>query len=69
MRTFKYIIKRLIFLIITFFVIMTITFCLIKTLQQDIPLGKDGQVEMARREALGWNKPVMTQYGLSLIHI
>lgn len=69
MRTFKYIIKRLIFLVITFFIIMTITFCLIKTLQQDIPLGKDGQVEMARREALGWNKPVMTQYGIYLRNI
>lgn len=69
MRTFKYIIKRLIFLIITFFVIMTITFCLIKTLQQDIPLGKDGQVELARRIALGWDKPVMTQYGIYLKNI
>ncbi len=69
MRTFKYIIKRLIFLIITFFIIMTITFCLIKTLQTEIPLGKDGQVEMDRRIAHGWYKPIMTQYGIYLRNI
>ncbi|MDY5001584.1 MAG: ABC transporter permease [Eubacteriales bacterium] len=56
-------------MLLTFFIIMTITFCLIKMLQTEIPLGKDGQVELARREALGWNKPILTQYGIYLRNI
>ncbi len=56
-------------MLLTFFIIMTITFCLIKMLQTEIPLGKDGQVEQARREALGWNKPILTQYGIYLRNI
>ena len=56
-------------MLLTFFIIMTITFCLIKMLQTEIPLGKDGQVEQARREALGWNKPILTQYGIYLMNI
>jgi oligopeptide transport system permease protein len=66
MRTLKYVLKRLLFLVITFFVILTITFCLIKTLQSDVPLGAQGQTELARREALGWNKPILVQYGIYL---
>ena len=69
MRTFIYVLKRLAFMLLTFFIIMTITFCLIKMLQTEIPLGKDGQVEQARREALGWNKPILTQYGIYLRNI
>lgn len=56
-------------MLLTFFIIMTITFCLIKMLQTEVPLGKDGQVELARREALGWNKPILTQYGIYLRNI
>ena len=56
-------------MLLTFFILMTITFCLIKMLQTEIPLGKDGQVEQARREALGWNKPILTQYGIYLRNI
>lgn len=56
-------------MLLTFFIIMTITFCLIKMLQTEVPLGKDGMVELARREALGWNKPILTQYGIYLKNI
>lgn len=69
MRTLKYVLKRLIFVVITFFVIMTIVFCLIKMLQTEVPLGKDGVVELARREALGWNKPIPEQYLIYLKNI
>ena len=55
MRTFKYVLKRLLFLVITFLIILTITFCLIKMLQAEVPLGKQGQTELARRKALGWD--------------
>ena len=66
MRTFKYVLKRLLFLAITFFIILTITFCLIKMLQAEVPLGKQGQTELARRKALGWDKPILVQYGIYL---
>ena len=66
MRTFKYVLKRLLFLVITFFVILTITFCLIKSLQAEVPLGPQGQTELARRKALGWDKPILVQYGIYL---
>lgn len=66
MRTFKYVLKRLIFLVITAFIILTITFCLIKTLQSEVPLGPQGDTELARRKALGWDKPVLVQYGIYL---
>lgn len=69
MRTLKYVLKRLIFVVIAFFVIMTIVFCLIKMLQTEVPLGKDGVVELARREALGWNKPIPEQYLIYLKNI
>ena len=66
MRTFKYVLKRLLFLVITAFIILTITFCLIKMLQAEVPLGKQGQTELARRKALGWDRPIMVQYGIYL---
>ena len=69
MRTFKYVLKRLLFMIITLFVILTITFCLIKTLQAEIPLGQQGQTELERRKALGWDKPVLVQYGIYLRNV
>lgn len=69
MRTFKYVLKRLIFLVITAFIILTITFCLIKTLQSEVPLGPQGDTELARRKALGWDKPVLVQYGIYLRNI
>lgn len=66
MRTFKYVLKRLLFLVITFIIILTITFCLIKMLQAEVPLGKAAETEKARREALGWDKPILVQYGIYL---
>ena len=59
-------VKRLLFLAITFLIILTITFCLIKMLQAEVPLGKQGQTELARRKALGWDKPILVQYGIYL---
>ena len=66
MRTFKYVLKRLLFLVVTFFIILAITFCLIKSLQAEVPLGKQGETELARRQALGWDKPILVQFGIYL---
>jgi ABC-type dipeptide/oligopeptide/nickel transport systems, permease components len=57
-------------LILTFFVIMTVCFTLIKLLQPELPMmGEQAKAEMARREALGYNKPIIVQYGIYLRNI
>ena len=61
---FKYVIKRIILMIFTFFIITTICFVLIKMLP--LPAvksqGRDVQLILRRREAMGYNLPIMTQY-------
>lgn len=70
MSMLKYVLKRIGLLIVTFFIIMTICFTLIKLLQPETPmLGSQAEIEAARREALGWNKPIIVQYGIYLKNI
>lgn len=70
MYMFKYIMKRIGLMILTFFIIMTICFTLIKLLQPEAPMmGSQAQLEAARREALGYNKPILEQYGIYLRNI
>ncbi len=70
MSMFKYVLKRLGLMILTFFVIMTICFTLIKMLQPEMPMmGAQAEAERARREALGWNEPIMVQYAIYLKNI
>lgn len=67
---FKYVCKRIALAFLTFFIIMTICFVLIKQLQPEMPMmGTQAQLEMARREALGYNKPIMVQFGILLKNI
>jgi len=66
---FKYVCKRIGLLIVTFFVIVTICFSLIKLLENEVPLGMQAVVELARREALGYNKPIIEQYGIFLRNV
>lgn len=58
-------------MILTFLVIMTMCFVLIKLLP--LPAvkeqGRDVQLVLQRREAMGYNKPIMTQYYLYWRHI
>lgn len=64
MYLFKYILKRLGLMLMTFFIIITICFVLIKLLP-NIPaeqFGKDMAVIMQRRELLGYNLPILEQY-------
>lgn len=66
----KYILKRIALMLLTIFIIMTICFVLIKQLQPETPMmGLQAELERSRREALGYYKPVMTQYGIYLRNI
>ncbi len=66
----KYILKRLVLMFFTFFVIVTMCFFLIRLLPRELPQEKNLQaVIMARWEALGYNKPLITQYGIYLKNI
>jgi len=49
---------------------MTIDFTLIKLLQPELPMmGLEAELEMSRRKALGYDKPIMYQYGIFLKNI
>lgn len=71
MYMFKYILKRILLLFFTFLVIMTMCFVLIKLLPLPIinAMGKDAGLIEARREAMGYNKPILVQYGLFWKHV
>lgn len=64
----KYIIKRLMLMVMVFFIIITICFVLVKLLPTPIAtqFGKDTDIILARREALGYNEPILVQYGMFL---
>ena len=57
-------------MLFTFFVITTICFLLIKMLPQEMPTDKNLSAQIqARWEALGYNKPLLVQYGIYLKNI
>lgn len=62
--TIKYICKRIALMFFVFFVILTMCFVLVKLLpQRDAQqFGKDMNIILQRREALGYNKPILVQY-------
>lgn len=61
---YRYILKRLGLMIVTFVIICTLCFVLIRLLP--LPAikeqGRDAALLLARREAMGYNKPIFTQY-------
>ena len=67
----KYVVKRLLLLLLTFTIIATMCFVLIKMLP--LPAiktqGRDVELVMQRREAMGYNKPIMEQYYLYWMHV
>lgn len=70
MSTLKYVLKRIALMIVVFFIIMTMCFILVKLLPQtEVATGAAGAVELERREALGYNKPIMVQYGIFLKNV
>lgn len=69
--TLRYILKRIGLMIFTFFIIATVCFVLIKLLP--LPAikeqGRDVELILARREALGYGKPIPVQYFLYWKHV
>lgn len=60
----KYVIKRLLLMFVTFLIIVSMCFFLVKLLP-NVPasqFGKDAALIEARRELLGYNKPLIEQY-------
>ena len=66
----KYVVKRLVLMVFTLFVIMTICFMLIRILPRELPTDKVlQQIILDRWEALGYNEPLLTQYWIYLKNI
>lgn len=66
----KYVIKRVLLMMLTLFVIITICFMLIRMLPRELPQDKNLQaVISARWEALGYNEPLLIQFGIYLKNI
>lgn len=67
----KYVLKRLILMIFTFLIILTMCFVLIKLLPLPAvkSMGRDVKLVLARREAMGYNKPILVQYWLYWKHL
>ncbi len=63
-----YILKRIALLVVTFFIIVTICFFLIRLLPVSYSPepGKDEEVYLRMRELYGYDKPLLVQYGLFL---
>lgn len=70
-RLFRYILRRLGLMVLTFLIICTLCFVLIKLLP--LPAikeqGRDAALLLARREAMGYDKPIFTQYLLYWKHV
>ncbi len=68
MSTFKYICKRIALMFFVFFVILTICFVLVKLLPttEATQFGKDMNLILQRRKALGYDKPIIVQYFIFL---
>jgi oligopeptide transport system permease protein len=63
----KYVIKRLVLMVCVLFIITTICFMLIRMLPRELPTDKTQAAAIASRwEALGYNEPLLTQYGIYL---
>ncbi len=66
----KYVLKRVLLMFFTLFVIMTICFVLIRILPRELPQEKNLQAVILQRwEALGYNKPLIVQYAIYLKNI
>lgn len=66
----RYILKRILLMLLTLFIIITICFFLVRILPRELPTDKNLRAVMeARFEALGYNKPLLVQYGIYLKNI
>ncbi|HPJ03726.1 MAG TPA: ABC transporter permease [Candidatus Limiplasma sp.] len=64
----KYIVKRILLMFLTLFIIMTMCFILIKMLPLPAirEMGRDVNLILAKREQMGYNRPLLVQYFLFL---
>ena len=64
----KYVIKRVLLMLFTLFVIMTMCFVLIKLLPLPAlkEMNRDVNLVLAKREAMGYNKPIPVQFFIFL---
>ncbi len=64
----KYVLKRVALMLMVFLIIISMCFVLIKLLPNKPAeqFGKDMELIEMRREALGYNKPIIEQYGIFL---
>ena len=67
----KYITKRILLMFLTMFIIMTMSFILVKLLPLPAvrQMGRDVNLVLARREKMGYNKPILVQYYMFLKNI
>ena len=67
----KYIIKRVLLMCLTLLIITTMCFVLIKLLPLPAvrEMGRDINLILAKREAMGYNKPIMVQYYLFMKNV
>ena len=70
MRMAKYVLKRVLLMFFVLFVITTICFMLIRILPREMPQKENlKEVIEARWDALGYNEPLLTQFGIYLKNI
>ena len=70
MKMTKYVIKRLLLMLFVFFVVTTVCFVLIRLLPRELPQDKvQAQAIEERWNALGYNEPLLTQFGIYLKNI
>ena len=64
----KYVLKRIALMLMVFLIITSICFVLVKLLPttEAQQFGKDAAIIEMRREKLGYNKPIIVQYGIFL---
>lgn len=66
----KYIVKRLLLLVFTFFIIVSICFFLVRMIPRELPSDKSvAEIIKDRWEALGYDKPLLVQYGIYLRNV
>lgn len=67
MRMAKYVMKRIVLMLFVLFIITSICFVAIRLLPRELPMEKaQAEVMLARWEAMGYNKPLIVQFGLYL---
>ncbi len=67
----KYIVKRILLMFLTLFIIATMCFILVKLLPLPAvrEMGRDINLVLQKREKMGYNKPIMVQYYLFLKNV